>query len=326
MASPRVSVIIVNWHAEGMVGDVLAALDRQTRAPDRVIVVDNGSDHPLPLARYTRGPVHVLTMPGNVGFAAANNAAVGAEADAAWVALLNPDALPEPSWLEALMVAAERHRGYQFFGSTQFSGDQGEVIDGLGDVYHVSGAAWRERHGEPSRHLPMNCREIFAPCAAAALYRRDVYLEAGGFDEDFFCYLEDIDLGFRLRLRGYRAMHVPDAVVHHVGGATTGGPRSGFSVYHGQRNLVWTYVKNMPSRLLWRHLAAHLMFNLVSLLWYVIRGQGMAALRAKWSAIAGLRRMMAKRADVQRQVRVTSTEVVSSMADGWLTPYRRARR
>ena len=322
----RVSVIIVNWHAEDMIGETLAALDRQTRAPDRVVVVDNGSGKPLPVARYAHGPVRVLTMPRNVGFAAANNVAACEETDAEWLALLNPDALPEPGWLAALMAAAAGHPECQFFGSTQLTGQGGAVIDGLGDVYHVCGAAWRDGHGKRNERLPTTCREIFAPCAAAALYRRDAYLDVGGFDEDFFCYFEDVDLGFRLRLRGYRAMHVPGAVVHHLGGGTTGGGRSDFAVYHGQRNLVWAFVKNMPGIHLWRYLIQHLMFNLASLAVHALRGQGWVALKAKWAALAGLRRMTLKRAQVRGQTRVPPGEVLDKMAHGWLAPYPRTRQ
>lgn len=326
MALPRVSVIIVNWHAEDLVGEVLAALDRQTRVPDRVIVVDNGSDRPLPLARYTRGPIQVMTMPGNVGFAAANNVAVQRENEADWVALLNPDALPEPDWLASLMAAAAAYPGCQFFGSTQLSGHDGTVIDGLGDVYHVCGAAWRGGHGERHEQLPVSCREIFAPCAAAALYRRDAFLDVGGFDEDFFCYFEDVDLGFRLRLRGYCAMHAPAAVVHHLGGGTTGGGRSDFAVYHGQRNLVWTFVKNMPGVHLWRFFAQHLLFNFASLMLYAFRGQGLVALKAKWAALADLRRMVRKRALVRGLTKVPPQAVIGMMGHGWLMPYLRMRR
>jgi GT2 family glycosyltransferase len=323
---PRVSVIIVNWHAEDLVGEALAALDRQTRSPDRVILVDNGSGKPLPLARYTRGPVLVLSMPENVGFAAANNAAARRETDAEWLALLNPDALPEPDWLASLMEAAAAHPECQFFGSTQLTGQNGTVIDGLGDIYHVSGAAWRGGHGERNERVPLLSREIFAPCAAAALYRRDAFLDVGGFDEDFFCYFEDVDLGFRLRLRGYCAMHVPGAVVHHLGGGTTGGGRSDFAVYHGQRNLVWAFVKNMPGTHLWRYFVQHLLFNLASLTVHTLRGQGLVALRAKWAALAGLRRMVRKRALVRGQTKVPPQEVIGMMAHGWLMPYLRMWR
>ena len=88
--------------------------------------------------------------------------------------------------------------------------------------------------------------EIFSPCAAAALYRRSAFLEVGGFDEDFFCYMEDVDLGFRLRLRGYAAVFVPQAIVEDA----SENRRNDLAVYHGHRNLVWCFFKKMPATLL----------------------------------------------------------------------------
>lgn len=323
MSSPRVAVVIVNWHAEALLASALSALDRQTVAPQRVIVVDNGSDAALPLACYTRGPISVIRMPGNLGFAAANNCAVSEAADCAWIALLNPDAIPEDDWLERLLEAARNHPGISAFGSRQLMEADRSRLDGLGDVYHVSGAAWRDGHGEPASRHPERDGEIFAPCAAAALYRREALIEAGGFDEDFFCYFEDVDLGFRLRLLGHGSMLAPRARVYHLGGATTGGRRSDFSVYHGQRNLVWSYFKNMPRPYLWLYLPQHLLFNLASVLLFALRGQGGVILRAKWSALRGLPKMLAKRRRIQAQRRALPKAIRAAMRSGWLAPYRR---
>ncbi|MFN3398776.1 MAG: glycosyltransferase family 2 protein [Ferrovibrio sp.] len=91
--------------------------------------------------------------------------------------------------------------------------------------------------------------EAFGPCAAAALFRADAFRAAGGFDESLFCYMEDVDLAFRLRFAGERAMQIPAARVRHVGGGSVGG--SEFAVYHGARNSVWCFVKNIPAALLW---------------------------------------------------------------------------
>ena len=101
-------------------------------------------------------------------------------------------------------------------------------------------------HGVPVSSVSEEVREVFSPCAAAALYRRSALVEIGGFDDDFFCYSEDVDLGFRLMLAGHSCLYVPTSVTHHVGSGTTGGQNSDFAVYHGHRNLVWTYVKDMP--------------------------------------------------------------------------------
>lgn len=165
-----------------------------------------------------------------------------------------------------------------------------------------------------------NC-EIFSPCAAAALYRRQALVEVGGFDDDFFCYVEDVDLGFRLRLMRHRAMYVRDAVVHHVGSATTGGQHSDFAVYHGHRNLVWTFVKNMPGKVFWPLLPLHLAMNLVALAVFPLRGQGRVIVRAKWDAIRGLPKMWRKRKVIQ-SMRLATTREIWQLMDKQVVPMR----
>ena len=146
----------------------------------------------------------------NVGFAAANN--LGIEISRGyWIALLNNDAFPQTDWLEVLVKAVVDHREYSFFASCLLSARQENQIDGLGDAYHYSGFAWRRGHGRPlSKHL-LTPVEVFGPCAAAAFYRREDLLAVKGFDEYFFCYHEDVDLAFRLRLQGHRCLFIPEA-------------------------------------------------------------------------------------------------------------------
>ena len=136
------------------------------------------------------------------------------------------------------------------FGSTQIDARHPDRVDGFGDVYSIFGTAWRGASGWPVATLPADDREVFAPCAAAALYARDAFLSAGGFDESFFCYLEDVDLGFRLRLRGERCIQVRRAEVLHVGSAIAGAD-SDFFLFHSQRNRLWVMLKNVPSPLIW---------------------------------------------------------------------------
>jgi GT2 family glycosyltransferase len=161
------------------------------------------------------------------------------------LALLNPDAFPEPGWLEALVQAAEREPTVAAFASRLVLASSPEYLDGAGDSYHASGRAWRNGHRRPLAGWPASDVEVFAPCAAAALYRRAAFDEVGGFDEQYFCYFADVDLGFRLRLRGHRCLYVHGAVVRHIGSALSG-YKSEFAVYHGERNAVWTFFKDMP--------------------------------------------------------------------------------
>jgi GT2 family glycosyltransferase len=293
-----VTVMVINWNSGTLLQECLKKLSRQTVMPQSVLVVDNASsDNSAACAEQFAG-VRLLQMTTNLGFAAGNNRAVD-ECDTEFVALLNPDAFPEPDWLERLLAAAGSCPDVVAFGSRQLCKDSPEVLDGIGDSYHMSGLVWREGHGARQQVRDLVAREIFAPCAAAALYRRQALVDVGGFDEGYFCYVEDVDLGFRLRLAGHKAMYVPDAVVHHVGSATTGGQNSDFSVYHGHRNLVWAYVKNMPGTLFWLLLPLHLMMNVMMVALFVVRGQGRVILRAKWDAIKGFPKIWAERRQIQ---------------------------
>jgi GT2 family glycosyltransferase len=233
-----------------------------------------------------------------------------------WVALLNPDAFPEPRWLERLLAEASEHPEYSFFASRQVLADDPTRLDGAGDAYAVTGLGWRRRHGDPVVESPQEPEEVFGACAAAALYRRDALEEVDGLDDRFFCYFEDVDLAFRLRLAGHRCLYVPDAVVHHVGSATSG-RRSDFAVYHGHRNLVWTFVKNMPGPLLVLYGPHHLLLNLLSLVWFTLRGQGRAIWRAKWDALRGLPRVLEQRRAIQAKRRAGSWELRRLMETGW---------
>ena len=319
----EISVIVVNFNSGALLGECLRHLRAQTRCPEQIIVVDNAShDGSADQLEDDYPGVRVIRLNHNLGFAVANNLAARQAGDVEWLALLNPDAFPAPDWLERLLAAARAHPECASFGARLLdAGDPGR-LDGTGDVYHVSGLAWRRDHGRSVASGTTEAGEIFAPCAAAALYRRAAFQEAGGFDEDYFCYFEDVDLGFRLRLLGYGCRYVPDAVVRHVGSAVTG-RRSPFSLYHGHRNLVWTWCKNMPGPLFWLYLPQHLLLNLVAVLWFALRGQGGVLLRAKWDALRGLPRCWRRRAAVQSRCRVSSWRLRRMLNRGLLAFCRR---
>lgn len=285
-AWPKVTVVIVNWNSERLLKQCLVALMAQTVKPYEIILVDNASlDNSCEIAR--RFPsLRLLALEYNSGFARGNNLAVElASKDSNWIATLNADAFAEPHWLEALLAAAKSNPEFEVFSSKLLNAADPLALDGVGDAYHLSGRIWREGKGLPVSALADNECDIFSSCAAAALYRRSAFEKVGGFDEDFFCYVEDVDLGFRLRLAGYRCLYVPQSVAHHVGSGTTGGQHSDFSVYHGHRNLVWAFVKNMPGVLFWLLLPLHLALNVVSIVWFALRGQGAVILRAKRDAM-----------------------------------------
>jgi GT2 family glycosyltransferase len=322
---PKVSVVIVCWNSAAHLPRCLAALEAQTYRDFEVILVDNASTDSSTnglASSYPNLSLRVETQSANIGFAAASN--VGARlARGPWLALLNPDAFAAPDWLARLLSAAAAHPD-SFFASRQIQVARPKLLDGEGDIYYSSGLALRRNYNIP-HFAPGPPREVFSACAAAALYPRADYLAAGGFDEDYFAYHEDVDLGFRLRLRGLRCFVVPDAVVHHLGAASSGF-RSGFAVYHGHRNLVWTYAKDMPSPWFWLYLPLHLATNFASILYFLLVGHGASIVRAKVDAVRGLPRALHKRPLIQAQRRVTGSEVVRHMntnpvgpLQGWIS-------
>lgn len=313
-----VTVIVVNWNSGELLAECLRHLHDQTVKPAEILVIDNASADDSASAASHFPNVKLYRHDKNLGFAAGNNYLLNL-VSSEFVALLNPDAFPEPGWLEQLLACAEAHPDAAAFGSRQLCHENPEVLDGTGDVYHVSGMVWRARHGKRQNKGDLVARDIFSPCAAAALYRREALVKVGGFDEDYFCYVEDVDLGFRLRLAGYKALYVPGAVVRHVGSATTGGQRSDFAVYHGHRNLVWTYVKNMPGTLFWLLLPLHVLANLAVLILFALRGQGRVIFRAKWDALAALPGALKKRQRIQA-VRLAATMEIWQIINKSLIP------
>lgn len=317
MSEPRVAVVVVSYNPGPHLARCVEALGAQTRAPHRVIVVDNGSgDGSLARLGGLAGEREIVALGRNTGFAAASNEGIERAADCDWVALLNPDAFPEPGWLEALVARACERPEVALLASRQLMADDPSRLDGAGDVYAVSGLAWRRFFGRPAAGLALEAGEVFSPCAAAALYRRDALEEAGGFDERFFCYFEDVDLAFRMRLRGHRCLYVPEAVVRHVGSAASG-RHSAFSLYHGHRNLVWTWWKNMPAALLAAYLPPHLALNVVSLVHFAARGLLRPVLRAKRDALRGLPAVLRQRRRVQASRRASVADLRRVMAGGW---------
>lgn len=319
---PLISLIIVCWNSGRYLQSCLNSISVQQFRDFEIILIDNGSQDGSTIGLEEKYPdleVRVERLKQNLGFAAGNN--LGAHlARGKWLVLLNADAFPEPNWLEELLNASRKYTQITSFSSRQLQMNDPKILDGAGDAYHVSGMAWRIGLGYPAERYGLETSEIFSPCAAAAMYLRQAFLDVGGFDEDFFSYFEDVDLGFRLQLKGYRCLYIPSAVVYHVGSATFG-ERSDFAFYHTHRNLIWTFIKNMPSSMLWYYFPAHLALNIVYVIYYSLHGRGRILLKAKWDAMRKLPKIIAKRQKILRSARAKPVDLQSVIEHGWITPY-----
>lgn len=321
-AAASVSVIIVNFNGGDFIQTTIDYLAGQTSAPDEVIVVDNastdGSADRLDLSALANA--RLIRSQENLGFAGANNLAAR-EAKGDWLALLNPDTEAQPDWLQALKEAAARYPGTTSFASAQIDAVNPGILDGAGDCYAAFGFPWRGGFGNPARLLPEE-GECFSPCGASAFIRRDVFLGAGGFDETYFCYCEDVDLGYRLRLCGERCIFVPSAAIRHHGSATTG-RYSDFTVTLGTRNRLTTYVKNTPLLLLLLTMPAHLAMTLLLYLLALGKPKAGSIRRGFVAGLARLPQTLRARRRVQSDKKCSSLEIARAMS--W-NPIRMGRR
>lgn len=272
---PYFSVLIVNYNAGDLLQDAINSLKKQSFTDFEVVLVDNdSSDDSIDRLDVSGLPgVRVMREKENHGFAKGNNMAAAA-AQGKWLALLNPDATADENWLMEIKRATERHPSCRVFACGQISMDEPELLDGAGDAYFAFGIPWRGGFEHPVSALPKNDSQCFSPCGASAVYERDLFLSIGGFDERFFCYCEDVDLGLRLQLSDEKCVFLPDALIHHKGSATSG-RYSYFTMYHGFRNRTWAYLKNMPLSVLLLTLPGHL-----ALMFYIyLRNLGHADVR-----------------------------------------------
>ena len=159
-------------------------------------------------------------------------------------------------------------------------------LDGAGDAYLIFGIPWRGGYGLPTEYLPAE-GTCFSPCGASAIMRRDVFEQHNGFDERFFCYCEDVDLGFRMQLTGERCIFLPDAIIAHAGGGLSS-KVSDFSTIHGSRNRIWTYWKNMPLALLILTLPGHIAISLYILMRGAMTGTMRPTLKGMRAGLKGL--------------------------------------
>jgi|CXWL01.1.fsa_nt_gi GT2 family glycosyltransferase len=298
--SARATIIVVTYNSRTHLARLKATLEAQT-APYDLIVWDNGSrTDQRPTPADLPANAQFVQCEENLGFAPANNRAIE-RASTEFIVLLNPDAFPEPDWLAQLLAAADANPKAAAFGSTQWSAEDDALYDGLGDCYHAAGVPWRGGYGWRRDASPPLTGEVFSPCAAAALYRTYVWRALAGFDERFFCYCEDVDLGFRIRLAGWTCLQIGAAKVSHVGGASSG-KRSAFAVFHGTRNRLWTFAKNMPGVLLVPLVIAHAGVTLLFLAVSPFRGTGPATWRGVGAALQGMPDIWASRKERPRAV------------------------
>jgi GT2 family glycosyltransferase len=319
-----VSVIVLNYNGRHWLADCLTATLAQMNDREELILVDNAStDDSVELVRAHFPEVRLLALDENSGFAQGNN--VGAQtARGRYIAFLNNDTIPQPGWLSALKAPFVRDPSAAVTTSRIVYLHDPSVVDSAGDGYLRAGGAFKRFHGAPSASAGQP-GDVFGACGAACMFRKDVFMDLGGFDEDFFMIYEDVDISFRARLRGHRCKYAPDAIVHHAGSGALG-RNSRMSVYLGQRNLEWTYLKNTPWPLLIRSLPSHVLYDAAGLLAYASRGLLGPYLKGKLAALRGVPGLLRKRSAVQSMRSVSNQDLWQAMDGNWIRAKRAEKR
>lgn len=309
---PHFSVIIVNYNGGDYLKGALASLAAQTRQDFEVFLVDNASSDGSmeKLGDTLPKHLHLLPQTTNLGFAAANNLAANS-AKGEWLVLLNPDAEAAPDWLEKLDEGAKRFPATKSFASAQIDLNNPSRMDGAGDAYLGFGIPWRGGFGRPVSEMPGE-GECFSPCGAGAMIHRETFLTHGGFDERFFCFCEDVDLGYRMRLAGERCIFLPDAVINHAGGGLSGRV-SEFSLFHGARNRLWTYAKNTPLRLLILTLPIHIALTVAILARGLVTGRFGGTWRGLWAGLKGLGPILRERKSLKSARKTSISALCGAM-------------
>ena len=240
----RVTIVIPNWNGLTHLPECLEALAKQTFRDFRTVVVDNAStDGSVAYIASEWPDVDVVELPDNLGFPAAVNAGVAA-ADSDYVVLLNNDTRAEADWLEKLVRGMDEHPGFASGSSKLLRLYTPDQIDSAGHTYSLwLGAADNVGEEMPAHHYS-DLAWIFGTCAAASIYRRELFEDIGGFDEDFFFTHEDVDFDLRANVAGHRCLLIPDAIVYHKRGASY--ELSAELTLLGIRNRIWTAGKNLP--------------------------------------------------------------------------------
>ncbi len=291
---PLVSVIIVNYNGKAFLEKCLSSLMKQTYPAIEIILVDNGSaDNSIWFVKGEYPSVRIIATKENLGFAKGNNVGIK-ESKGEMIATLNNDTEVTPEWVEELVKAMDSNKKVGMCASKMLFMKNPQMINSTGICISRSGACWDRGMSERDRGQYESLEEIFGPCAGAAMYRKSMLEEIGLFDEDFHAYMEDTDLAFRGRLAGWKCLYVPRAVVYHVHGGT-GGYASNYTIYYGNRNIIWNCFKNFPAQLLITSLPWIIGRNVAVIPYYILKGYGITILRSKIDALKGIPKMLAKR-------------------------------
>jgi GT2 family glycosyltransferase len=251
MSSPSlISVIIPNWNGKHFLAECIDSLKEQTFRDFETILVDNGStDGSAEFVEERYGKfVRIIRNKKNLGFTGGNNVGIEA-ARGEYIVLLNNDTWAPPTWLNELVKTTPLGPPIGMWASKVYSYYKRSQIEAVGELIYWDGLSRSRGQYEQERGQYEEMEEIFFPPGCGGMYRKVVFEEIGLFDEDFFAYGDDAEIGIRARLAGWKCVYVPKAVLYHKNSGT-GGQYSPFKAFYVERNRFWITIKYFPLPLL----------------------------------------------------------------------------
>jgi GT2 family glycosyltransferase len=303
-----VTLVVLNHNGRHFLDLVLPSIARQTVRGFSVTVVDDAStDDSIEYLAREWPDVSVVRSERNLGVTAGMARGI-ASATTPLVALLNNDLELDPGWLAEMLAGINEHPDAAAVDCKMLSFHDRSVIDGVGDLLRRNGYPGRRGQGEVDRGQYDEPVEVFSASGGAALYRREAFEVVGPYEADFIAYYEDIDWGFRARLRGLSAWTVPSAVAFHVGSATTATKPGAFADLI-VRNQILVVLRNFPGGLLLRYLPRMAFFQLKWLVFDMLHGRGRPHLRGVAGTIRMARAVLQARREIQRERVVSIAEL-----------------
>jgi GT2 family glycosyltransferase len=310
----QIDIVIPNWNGKNLLRACLDSLKQQVHKDFAVIVVDNGSsDGSQELLQNNYPEVQLIAWPENRGFSVAVNAGIEAST-APLIFLLNNDTELHKDCLHELTKAAAKQKQADFFATKMLNYHHRDMLDGAGDAFLRGGVGYRIGTMEMDSDLYTKQRQVFGVCAGAALYRREMLEDTGCFDEDFFAYLEDVDLNLRANSRGKKCWYVPEAQVYHVGSATTGSKINDFTVSLSTRNNFNILLKNYPLTLFLRFAPVIVIYQFFWLCFVVKKKQISAYCKGLWSFVVNAPKIYAKRKSNLAKQTVSNNQLAAIMS------------
>jgi GT2 family glycosyltransferase len=292
MQAPVLSAIVVNYRRAEMTIACLEALRRALAAvgePAEIVVVDNGSgDGSADALREAAPDAMLLALDSNLGFPSGASEGIR-HSHGEWVMLVNNDVIVEPGAVRAMLDAARSAGDVGSVAAQMRFADDAGTINSAGIGVDRLGIAFDEMLGAPASAGGREPLDVFGACGGAAVHRRRMLDEVGGMDESYFFALDDADLAWRARMRGWRCVYVPAAVVHHHHGATTA-HGSDLKYFHVGLNRVRTLAKNADSSLLLRYGLAMVAYDLAYVAFAALTDRTLAPLRGRLRGLREWRR------------------------------------